>query len=368
MVSYRYKKFALTLMIIIQVILSILTIWGINMFVLRPSSVDGKQNVIVLCIYSNETVPQTSIGEIELIMDEVIEYYTECSYSQVSLSYEVVGWLKSNRPMSSYAVESTSGEVAHGGAFDTLVFDTIALGETLVDFSNYDRLVIVHAGHGKQEYTLGNSSHIGTCHMPGWYPTNDGRVFKGASIVSEFDDMTSFAHELGHDFGAVDLYDYESKRSSSTGISYWGIMNSGHEVHMCAYNKLKVGWIDKNDIFLLQEESCRVDLVPISCQTSGYRAIRYNLPDGRYYLIEARSSSGFDENLLDSGVLVMLVNESRLSERRDGVQLQIPTQSSWLSDASLREGETYYHLENSFAVRVVAWNENLVTVEASTSL
>ena len=196
-------------------------------------------------------------------------------------------------------------------------------------------------------------------------------------MVSEFDEVGAIAHELAHDFGGPDLYDYHSSRPWTTGMSMWDLMSGGSyngnppgssPSEMCAYNKHRLGWVDDRDIMNIQDGSRRVQLVPMSVQTSGYRAIRYDLPDGTYYLVEARSLIGFDSALPSGGVLVMLVNESRFDELRDAVQLQVPGVASWLGDAALRSGETFNDTHHSFAVKVVHWTDQLVTVDVGTTL
>ena len=298
-----------------------------GIFFFRPNSVVEEQRIVVLYMWFDDAPPSTPIGVLQDRMDQVPDYFTECSYSMVAITSSVIGWAELSKPIISYVSSFSVGDIEHDFATDAFILEAIACTDHLVNFSLYNRLVVVHSGHGRQE--SGNESLIGTCHKTGWFPTSDGRVFLGAAVVSEYDGLGTIAHELGYDFGAPDLYDYHSERPSLTGIPTWGLMSSGNDqgVHMCSYCKHRIEWIQDHDIFQLGNGSHRVDLVPISRQVKGYRAIRYNLPDGRYFLVEARSNAGFDTGLPDNGVIVMLVNESRLLERRDAVQLQIPTQS-----------------------------------------
>ena len=373
--SRRQRKKAVFLMVLVQFTLTIMLLLVLSPVTFAPSSSINKQRVIVLPVYSNETLPETSIGVIQDCMHKVDSYYQECSYSQVFISSTVHGWTKLDSPMDSYAHPWIIGGVDHGGVKDEIFLEAISNVDTTVDFSCYDRLIVVHAGTSGQD-AGGNYSKIGTCHPEGWFPTNDGRVFLEASIVSEYDEFGTIAHELGHDFGAPDLYDYHSEWAWTTGIGSWGLMSSGNHngapsgtmpSHMCVYNKHLIGWVKDREILGIGNDSLTVDLVPISVQTQGYRAIRYDLGDGTYYLVEARSGVGYDAGLPGCGVLVMLVNETRIEERRDGVQLQIPKYASWVNDAALREGEVFHDLENRFSVRLKEYSDEVVTVDVSTS-
>lgn len=373
--SRKQRKKAIFLMVLVQFTISVLLLLVLSPVTFAPTSSINEQRVIVLPVYSNETLPETSIGVIQGRMNKVDSYYQECSYSQVSISCTVQGWTRLDSPMDSYAELQSIGGVDHGGVKDMIFLEAILNVDATVDFSHYDRLIVVHAGTSGQDAS-GNYSKIGTCHTEGWFPTNDGRVFLEASIVSEYDEFGTIAHELGHDFGAPDLYDYHSEWAWVTGIGSWGLMSSGNHngapsgtmpSHMCVYNKHLIGWVKDREILVIENDSLTVDLVPVSVQTQGYRAIRYDLGDGTYYLVEARSRVGYDAGLPDSGVLVMLVNETRIEEWRDGVQLQIPKYASWVSDAALREGEVFHDSENRFSVRLKEYGDELVTVDVSTS-
>ena len=362
-------------MVLVQFAVSLGVLVIFSPFTFTPTSTMSDQRIIVLPVYSSDSIPTTSIGEIQDRMQNVATYFDECSYSQVSISSFVVGWTRLDALMDSYADSQSIGGVEHGGVKDQIFIEAISKVDAEVDFSQYDRLIVVHAGQSGQDADR-NYTKIGTCHSQGWFATGDGRVFLEASIVSEFDEFGTIAHELGHGFGAPDLYHYHSEYGAWTGIGRWGLMNTGNHngnpsgsmpSHMCVYNKHLVGWIKDREILTIRNESLTVDLVPISIQTEGYRAVRYDLDNGLYYLVEARSQTGYDVGLTGSGVLVMLVNETRISERRDGVQLQIPLYAEGLYDAALREGEVFHDSESDFSVRVTEFSENLVTIDVSTN-
>jgi M6 family metalloprotease-like protein len=373
--SKGYRNRAIIVMVLLQFTLSITALSILSPVTLAPSTAVSEQRIIVLPVYSDDTIPTTSIGEIQDRMQNVAQYFDECSYSQMSISSSVVGWIRLDASMDSYADPWSIGDVEHGGVKDEIFMEAISKIDAELDFSQYDRLLIVHAGESGQG-SDGNYTKIGTCHTEGWFATTDGRVFLAASIVSEYDEYGTIAHELGHDFGAPDLYDYYSEHPAWTGIGPWGIMSSGNyngdpsgtlPSHMCVYNKYLIGWIKDREIFVLQNKSLTIDLVPLSLQTEGYRAVKYDLDNGLYYLVEARTNIGYDAGLPRSGVLVMLVNESRIAELRDGVQLQVPIYAGGMYDAALREGEIFYDSESGFSVRVAEFRDDIVSIDVSTN-
>jgi len=360
-------------MVFIQLVILSAALDVLAPIVLAPHSSTGQQRVIVIPVYSDDTAPETSVGVIRERMDRVDRYYRECSYSRVSISSTVLGWTRLSSPMDSYAKPWDVGGVEHGGAKHELFIEAISKVDSIVDFTEYDRLLVVHAGPSGQD-AQANYSKIGTCHTEGWFATCDGRVFLMAAVVSEFDEVGAIAHELGHGFGAVDLYDYREESAWKPEIGPWALMSNGcyngyprgsMPSHMCVFTKHLIGWVKDEEIIKFEEGNVSVDLVPVSAQTSGYRAIRYDLGDGTYYLVEARSSFGFDAGLPDHGVLVLRINETRIDELRNCIQLQVPPFAFGMYDAALRPGEVFEDTNHSFSLRVRYYSEGIVTVDAS---
>ncbi len=370
----RYRANAILIMIVLQIASISLIQLGLGAVLSKPGSTVDQQRIIVIPVYFPDCGPSTSIDTFIQRMSKVADYYTECSYSQVSITSDVLGWVELDSPMLSYAQTQTMGEVNHTPAQGRIFTEAIAKVDSQVNFLYYDRLILVHSGPGADAK---NYSLIGTCNVPGWYATSDGRGFTKASIVSEYDEFGTIAHELGHDFGAPDLYDYYAKNADITGLYRWDIMSSGSyngnpmgsmPAHMSTFTKLRTGWIHQNEIYNLSNGTLRINLVPLSVQGNGFRALRYDLPDGRYYLVESRSRVGFDQGLPGEGVLVMLVDESLIVRNRDAVRLQVPPFAEGLWNAELKEGESFSDSNSSFVVRVLKWTTDLATVVVGTDL
>jgi immune inhibitor A len=98
-----------------------------------------------------------------------------------------------------------------------------------------------------------------------------------------------FAHEFGHDLGLPDLYDTSG---GENGTGFWTLMSSGswasdspyaigdRPVHMGAWEKIALGWINEDLARVSLGTDVTLDLGPAEGATRGrYQALRVNLPD-----------------------------------------------------------------------------------------
>lgn len=131
-----------------------------------------------------------------------------------------------------------------------------------------------------------------------------------------------FSHEFGHAFGLPDLYDSQDP-SDSAGIGGWGLMASGSwggdggsapesPSHMTAWSKEFLGWVRPS---VVEEDTRDVRLRPIVGSGDVVRVDYSDAADPgdtRYLLLEYRTRDGFDRSLVESGLLVTEVDNTRV--------------------------------------------------------
>lgn len=168
-----------------------------------------------------------------------------------------------------------------------------------------DHFAVVHAGQGEEEGggTLGGNAiwshrwyaNYNTTEGPlgcklGGYQLGTQNLWVGDyTIEPENGGVGVFAHEFGHDLGLPDLYD---TNSGENGTGFWTLMSSGSwasnskdalgdkPVHMGAWEKLVLGWLDGNLATASLGDDVTVDLGPAETATRGRaQALRVNLPD-----------------------------------------------------------------------------------------
>lgn len=131
------------------------------------------------------------------------------------------------------------------------------------------------------------------------------------TIEPENGGLGVFAHEFGHDLGLPDLYD--TTGGSENGTGFWTLMSSGSwasdspnaigdkPVHMGAWEKVALGWIDEDLARVSLGADVTLDLGPAEGATRGrYQALRVNLPDTTRLVI-AFPVDGSDPNYFYSG-------------------------------------------------------------------
>ena len=247
----------------------------------------------------------------------VNRYFDENSYGGLSVSGETTTlWLRSNRTMEYYGADGPGGIDNKNGPIYALVTEAVRAADPLVDFSRFDRdldglvdhLCVVHAGQGQESSTDRNTiwSHR-------WYDFDEPRVDGVAAgfytMLSEFSPVGVFAHELGHDLGLPDLYDYGY---DSFGAGSWDLMATGAwadggntPVHLSAWCKLRLGWLGP---VVLSGTARNLTLPAIEDSASAFRLDVD--PPGEYFLIENRQRTGWDAYLPGAGLLIWHIDES----------------------------------------------------------
>jgi M6 family metalloprotease-like protein len=123
-----------------------------------------------------------------------------------------------------------------------------------------------------------------------------------------------FVHEFGHAFGLPDLYDTVATNGRTQGAGNWCLMASGSwggdnqspelPSHMSAWAKVFLGWLQPQLVTGTQT----VNLAPVySARTA---ALKVQISNTQYYLVEHRNHTGFDAKLKGTGLLVWRINDT----------------------------------------------------------
>jgi immune inhibitor A len=128
------------------------------------------------------------------------------------------------------------------------------------------------------------------CHLGGYNLPGTGLWVGDYTIMPEDGGVGVFAHEFGHDLGLPDLYDTAGGPDNGTG--FWTLMSSGSwasdspqaigdkPVHMGAWEKLALGWLDGDLARVAFGADVSVDLGPAEGATRGrFQALRVDLPN-----------------------------------------------------------------------------------------
>jgi len=302
-------------------LLAVLVEWGDRPATYSPETIDSL-------LFSRGVFPGGSLAD----------YYHEVSYGQTTIIGDVTDWYD-------------AGIYAD---FEWRDFeDALSAIDPIIDFSQYDgngdgsvdAVVFVRSGNGEEDshdpndiwsfalsYGIGNGpgpfdgvfvSRWNT--SPETFPLHDPTDPTKFLGVDTLNNIRVFAHELGHNLGLPDLYDYDSKLDTSTyttpddandhpmvdwgimGYYGYGVMSLGSVVpsHFCGWSKKELGWIDP---IVLEEPVSRIQIYNIETEKdSSLYIVPIDLTQGEYFLLEYRNpGSAAQYDKLDSDFSVYL--------------------------------------------------------------
>lgn len=271
---------------------------------------------------------------------DFINYYKEVSFGLLVLEVDVFPSLLSapgtayrlSKPMASYGNES-------GTALGDLISESITKANTdtpSIDFSQYQAILIVHAGPGEETDTASNTSNdLWSLYwsQSTTIVTADGKSFSEAVIMPQtgtqdagtVDPLGIYVHEFGHWLGLPDLY-YTASLPPNVwdGVGKWSLMGDGiylgsppgsSPAHLDAWCKKFLGWVTPQTI---STDLVAVSLPPINDLAltpaqANQRMLKLQASTttpSQYFLLENRQQTGFDSGLPGSGLLVWLIDEA----------------------------------------------------------
>jgi len=313
----------------------------------RSRSTDTRGDFTLLCIRvqfqtdndstttgDGNMLPEHDIGYFNSIFGRMEAYFDEVSYGQFKLEAEVTE-----------NVYTMDNEMKHYGANDNsvqrnvnLVNEAVEKADPDIDFNQYGKFIVIHAGSGEESDVLDDSpndiwsNHVGEYQM--WavlghaISTNDGTTIREISVVPETQNQDGYTnsnitgvicHEFGHDLGLPDLYDVSY---SSNGIGVWGLMGAGAHLnggitpgHPSAWSKIFLGWVDPIEINANTET---VYIRNVEYYPDVYKITIPQTGGKQYFLIEKRARTGFDRYIPAGGLLIWHIDESVLYENLGG--------------------------------------------------
>lgn len=283
------------------------------------------------------------------------QYWTEVSHGKLSVTVHVYppaggAAYRLPGPMVSYGEESVAD-------IESLIFDSVTAADADVDFSQYDAILLVHAGAGEETDILSNTtrdiwslSYSSSCITPdnasGTCLVADGKQITEAILLPQTDVQDGitvdpfgvYLHEFGHWLGLPDLY-CTSLICLLDGVGDWSLMDQGSynadpadpatcssnpqtciygsmPAHLDAWSKVFLGWAGPQTLAASPDPGA-AGLHPIELDATP-EIIKLPASTGtasQYFLLENRQRAGFDRGLPGHGLLVWLVDEDTINSR-----------------------------------------------------
>jgi M6 family metalloprotease-like protein len=278
--------------------------------------------------YSREAFDTLMFSRNVLPLGSVADYYHEVSYGKLAVAGEVREWYNAG---------------AYNPSFNFT--NLLEILDPQIDYSQFDgnndgdvdAVLFIRSGNGQEDshdlndiwsYAMVGSPGSGPGpfdgkHVPRWNTCPETRPLHDPNSPVDFtgvDTVNSirvFCHELAHNVGLPDLYDYDDKLVVSTfytpndnndhpvydwctmGYGGYGILSIKSLIpsHLCGWNKKEAGWITP----IVLEQRTYSALTIRNFETtpdSSLYILPINMAQGEYFLLEYRnpqSTGQFDK-------------------------------------------------------------------------
>jgi M6 family metalloprotease-like protein len=263
------------------------------------------------------------------------DYYKEISVGAFDVQGKVFDWVGLPETWSYYDAQDMGG----GGPGTRTVFQDALKGARdkygAAALDAFDGVVFLYAGErGSQLWPHRASVQVGGRDLPYYIIEEGGDRFTSIGV---------HCHEFGHMLGLPDFYGYGHR----TGVGEFCVMAIGHlgaapsgsdrPFHMCAWCKIRLGWLSARTI--LPSERQHLALRGVEGRTTEALKVLLSPTGEEYYLLEVRERTGFDSDFFRDGLLIWHVGDDEARERG---QISVPidlveAHGKRYFDASLRE-------------------------------
>ena len=261
----------------------------------RPGTVapsEGVLRAVLLLVHAADAAPDTSVAPPRELVDGATDWFSTVSYGRLDFRVETVPrWLSLPRRSPEY--------VADPGRY---LADAVAAADPYVDFSAVDIVYLAPASSTPETRT--------SAILNGFGVRADGREVRlwipfQAGFATSPGDPGNLLHETGHLLGLPDLYVAGSPGS----FHRWDLMAARWPAELLAWHRWKLGWLDESQIVCITGKATRtVTLAPLG-RHGGVKAV-FVKRGRRVLAVEARTRTGYDRTLCETGVLVYEVDQT----------------------------------------------------------
>ncbi len=262
-------------------------------------------------------------------MLHLADFFLDASHGAYELDYTVYPQtFRLPRPLAYYGADTSNRTDAR---LPEILPDLMPLTQALINFQDYDAVIIFHAGAGQEaDVERIRTDSIWSTFLtrrllqsyfdsenddyPG-FETPDGAILTNVVIVPEdeyhdyfpaqgeenaeaylFSIYGVLAHQFGHVLGLPTLFDNDSSNGSSQGIGNWGLMGTGVwnaggyvPAQLSAFSRYYLGW--EEAVTLDQSgESFPLDHF-LNHQQEAIRLYKIPISEREYYLLENRQQN-----------------------------------------------------------------------------
>ncbi|MFC1501408.1 M6 family metalloprotease domain-containing protein [Elusimicrobiota bacterium] len=276
-----------------------------------------ENKILVIRVGFADKAMAEPIATATTFMSSVRDFYSENSYGLFTASSTVSVSSYTLLAISNYNDESVE-------AIYKLLNDTINAANPDIDFSQFDHVMIYHAGFGEE--MSGVSADIWSMYYPATFIV-DYKTFVGFTIVPESapagkSSLGVICHEYGHQLALPDLYDTSVSGGQSI-CGTWSLMdypygydNKGsNPSHLDSWCKDYLGYIDLTSREIPSGTNAELFWGDIeTSQTTGFYKIPIEIGTGNeYFIVEYREPSikiNYDLSIPATGLAVWHIDDT----------------------------------------------------------
>lgn len=286
-----------------------------------------------------EADPPHNMDYFQGIADDLASYYEDISGGDLELFIDIYPSSLNGSYTMQHQMMYYGDDANYMQGACLLLQDAVLHADEDVDFSQYDAVIIIHAGSGQEADIYRNSpGDIGSVfltltdmifYLPGagigyqGIPTSDGVLVREGTIVPEQESQDGFGlgvlgticHEFAHQLGLPDLYDTST---GHVGVGGWDLMGYGQWLmsgywpsSLSAWCRIYLGWATAYEV--------SDGTYSLACNDS---ILKIPLNSSEYLLVENRqrdpNGDGMcgihehDFSLPGSGILIWHIDQTRL--------------------------------------------------------
>ena len=317
----------------------------------------GTIKMTLIFIDFDDSPAQRSIEEVYSILNPIsADFFYKSSFGNLNVEFDVINnWFRMSKNSDEYDMYRGS---PNAGAYTHYNYlnEALSLADGSYDFSQTDTFIVITNPDAEKV-------DFGPAFVGNEYSNfkADGKTFY-TSTNSGYDlnvwGGLWLNHEVLHNMGLPDLYKYGGDPTWHGLVGQFSIMGliSGDAPDLFAYEKWMLGWIDDVSIFCGNQEELIVDLKPIESFEQGNKMIILPINETKSIAIESRRAIELDENIQNEGVLIYLVDSSKLTGEGTIIVLPENQYDEFKFDYLLQKGDSFTY--DNYEIEVLHQNLN----------
>jgi M6 family metalloprotease-like protein len=287
---------------------------------------------VIFADFADSVATDTTEHVLKQYSPDLETYFSNMSYGRLNIELVPAhNWARMSKNSTSYRIGR--GEWSWLD-FSSFLEEAIRLGSVGVDITAWDSFIVLANSPNVMSSSLSPPPGYAIVEAGGKRWTNGLLLGTDAGYF-----VAAMQHEVGHNFGLLDLYPY-----TGTGFRYTGdfsLMGSlwGTAPELFAWERWTLNWLEDTQVGCIESGSVTASLSPVSI-SGGQKMIVSPISESKALVVEVRRRAGYDKALIEEGPLAYVVDTSKSGGYGTIKVLPLLESDGIKSSAPLNLGET----------------------------